>query len=97
MTIQRWSARADGTRHEIVQALKAAGCIVFDLRRPVDLLIGFQGRTLLLELKRPPGPRGGTSGRKHTKAQESFLSTWNGGPVATVHDVEGALRAIGVK
>jgi hypothetical protein len=96
MTINRWAARSDSNRHAIVDALRAAGAVVYDLRRPVDLLVAFRGQTILVEIKRPAGPRGGTAGRKHTKAQSEFLATWVGGPVATVESPEAALRAIGV-
>ena len=96
MSINRWDARADGNRQAIVEALRAAGAVVYDLRRPVDLLVAFRGQTILIEIKRPPGPKGGTAGRKHTKAQSDFLATWVGGPVATVDSPSAALRAIGV-
>ena len=136
MTINRYATRSDSNRQAIVDALRDAGCVVYDIKRPVDLMVGAPGMpsttggcigrnptcpcadgmlchykdsadgktkgwpipgwTLLMEIKRPTGPRGGTSGRKHTKSQASFLSIWNGGPVATVTDVESALRAIGV-
>ncbi len=95
MSINRYAARADANRDQIVIALRAAGATVYDLRKPVDLLVGFRGTTIPMEIKRPAGPKGGTSGRKHTKAQASFLSTWTGGPVATVDGPEAALRAIG--
>jgi hypothetical protein len=95
MTINRWAARADSNRQAIVDALRAAGASVYDIRRPVDLLVGFQGKTIGIEIKRPPGPRGGVSGRKHTKAQSEFMRDWKGGSVATVDSPEAALRAIG--
>lgn len=95
MSINRWAARTDANRDQIVIALRAAGASVYDLRRPVDLLVGYHGITLPMEIKRPAGPKGGTAGRKHTKAQLEFLATWKGGPVATVDGPEAALRAIG--
>jgi hypothetical protein len=91
MTINRWAARTDANKRAIVEALEAAGCSVYDLRRPVDLLIGAQGKTLLVEIK--DGTKS-PSRRKHTKGQQTFLASWTGGPVATVTDVESALRAI---
>jgi hypothetical protein len=96
MTINRFAARSDSNRQAIVDALRTAGAVVYDLRRPVDLLVAFRGNTILVEIKRPAGPRGGTAGRKHTKAQSEFMATWVGGPVATVDSPEAALRAIGV-
>ena len=104
MSIQRWAARSDSNRKAIVDALRAAGCTVYDIRRPVDLLVGYQSNwmggyapvTMLMEIKRPDGPKGGTWFKKHTEAQLAFLKSWNGGPVATVDSPEAALRAIGV-
>ena len=96
MSIHRHAARADSNKTAIVNALRAAGASVYDLKMPLDLLVGFRGKTLLMEVKRPPGPRGGLSKREYTPAQSAFLATWNGGPVARVDSVEAALRAIGV-
>ena len=104
MSIQRWAAKPDSNRAEIVAALRKAGCVVYDIRRPVDLLVGYQSNwmggyapvTMLVEIKREPGKRGGTSHAKHTEAQLAFLKSWNGGPVATVDSPVAALRAIGV-
>ena len=87
----RYAARTDGNKSAIVEALLAAGATVYDLKMPVDLLIGYRKRTGLMEIKdgsKPP------SQRKHTPAQKRFLETWTGGPVFTVTDVEGALRAL---
>lgn len=84
----RWAARADANQTEIVKALRAAGASVWHIKWPVDLIVGYQGRTILMEIK----TRNGT----YTDDQKSFLSTWTGGMVATVRDVEGALRALKV-
>jgi hypothetical protein len=103
VSINRWAARTDINKAQVVSALKAAKCSVYDAKRPLDLIVGVPGGlayskepwTLLMEIKRPAGPRGGTSRQKHTKAQTSFLSAWVGGPVATVDGPEAALRAVG--
>ena len=96
MSINRFAARPDSNRSLIVDTLRTVGAVVYDLRRPVDLLVAFRGQTILIEIKRPPGPKGGIAGRKHTKAQSEFFATWVGGPVATVDSPSAALRAIGV-
>jgi hypothetical protein len=91
MTLNRYAARTDANQAQIVKALEAAGCVVWVIRQPVDLLVGRGSRTLLMEVKdgsKPP------SRRKTTPVQTSFLATWNGGPVAVVTDVESALRAV---
>lgn len=73
-----------------MSAFRSAGCVVWDLKLPVDLLVGANGKTMLVEIK---DGRKVPSAQKYTKLQELFLSTWTGGPVATVRDVEGALNA----
>ena len=82
MTINRYAARSDANRNAIAAVFRAHGWVVYDLRRPVDLLAGKGGVTLLVEVKTKTG--------KHTPAQEAFLSSWTGGPVVTVRDEQGA-------
>lgn len=94
----RRAARTDANKSEIVAALRQAGATVWDLKLPVDLLIGYtdergKGHTLLMELK---NGRAAPSQQKLTKLQSTFMATWTGGPVVTVNDVEGALRALKV-
>ncbi len=91
----RRAARVDRNQAEIVDALRAMGCSVWIIGLPLDLLVGVPGKdgagtTMLFEVKdgtKPP------SGRKHTDLQAEFFKTWRGGPVATVTDVDSALRA----
>lgn len=85
MTINRWAARADANRNAIAQVFRAHGWVVYDLRRPVDLMCGKGGATLLVEVKVKKG--------KHTDAQTTFLSTWTGGPVLTIRDEAAAHTA----
>lgn len=83
----RRAARTDSNKQEIVDFLRAAKCSVYDLKQPVDLLVGKNNRTVLCELKdgrKPP------SAQKYTQAQESFMATWRGGAVVTIRDIEGA-------
>jgi hypothetical protein len=79
----RRAARVDENQAAIVSALRDAGCKVWIIGLPVDLLIGKQGKTLLVECKTAKG--------KYTPLQEAFMRDWNGGPVATIRDVAGAL------
>jgi hypothetical protein len=94
----RRAARTDANKAEIVAALREAGATVWDLRLPVDLLVGYtdaqgKGHTLLMELK---NGRAIPSAQKLTKLQSTFMASWTGGPVVTVNDVAGALRALRV-
>ena len=63
-----------------------------------DLLVGYRGRNLLLEVKDPnqgrPEYRNRETHRVLTNDQAKWLSTWNGTAVV-VWDIDEALRAIG--
>jgi phosphoserine phosphatase len=91
----RRAARVDANQAEIVAALRAAGATVWILGLPVDLLVGKAGHTLLVEVKTIEGKRKPHAAR-YTDLQREFLATWKGGPVATVTDVAGALRVLGM-
>lgn len=79
----RRAARVDANQAAIVSALRSAGCKVWIIGLPVDLLAGKNGKTILVEVKTAKG--------SYTPLQQAFLTEWNGGPVATIRDVEGAL------
>ena len=91
----RYAARVDANQAEIVAALRNAGASVWPIGLPVDLMVGLGGKTMLIEVKTLTGKRSPKPAR-HTKLQIDFMASWRGGPVATVTDVEGALRAVGL-
>lgn len=83
----RRRAKVDEKHPEIVRALREAGYLVLSLARvgggAPDLLVKSHGsqsvqRLLLLEVKQPPGPRGGSSkkGQKLNERQEAFRNAW---------------------
>lgn len=86
------AARADSNQAEIVNAFRGQGASVFSLHRVgagcPDLLVGFAGRTLLVEVKRPAGPNGGLSRSALTPDQIAFRSAWRGAPVHVVRTLE---------
>lgn len=90
----RTAARADDNQTEIVAALRAAGCSVDDTSRLgkgfPDLVVGCCGATILMEVK---NPKTGYGRKGWNEKQGKWLSTWKGGAVAIVSDVESALRA----
>lgn len=92
MSLRRFAAKADRNQPEIVAALKAAGCDVIFIGKPVDLLVSRHGINFLLEVKVPKvkGERGG----RLTPEQEEFFATWRG-QKAVVRTVEEALQAVG--
>lgn len=93
----RRAARVDSNQDQVVEALRAAGATVQSLaavgQGVPDLLVGFQGQTLLMEVKdgrKPP------SQRQLTEDQLKWHGAWRGGPVAIVDGPDAALRMLGV-
>lgn len=85
-------ARIDTNHKEIVLALRQIGATVVSLAAMKhgcpDLLVGYQGETILMEVKMPKG--------KFTPDQLDFLAKWRGGPISRVDSVDAAIRALGV-
>jgi hypothetical protein len=89
----RRAARVDETQEEIVKALRSIGAQVVVIKEPVDLLVGYRGKTHLMECKTD---RATDEGGKHglTKQQAEFLAKWNGGPAWIVQSPSQAIRAL---
>jgi hypothetical protein len=85
----RYAARVDENQAAIVQALREAGAYVWIIGLPVDLLVGYKDRTLLMEVKT-------TSKKRLTGLQADFFEKWVGGTLCRVDSPEAALRMIGV-
>jgi hypothetical protein len=85
-------ARIDTNHKEIVTALRQIGATVVSLAAMKhgcpDLLVGYQGETILMEVKMPKG--------KFTPDQLDFIGKWRGGPISRVDSVDAAIRALGV-
>lgn len=93
----RRAAKIDANQTQVVEALRAAGATVQSLaavgQGVPDLLVGFQNKTLLMEVKdgrKPP------SQRQLTEDQLKWHGAWRGGPVAIVDGPDAALRMLGV-
>jgi hypothetical protein len=89
----RHAARVDENQALIVEALRKAGAVVWIIGLPVDLLIGCNGVTALAEVKILQGKKKPRPAR-YTDLQRDFMRDWLGGPVATLTDVDGALRLV---
>jgi len=91
------AAKIDANHEAVVLALRAAGATVQSLagvgKGVPDLLVGYQGQTLLLEVKNGHKP---PSKRVLTEDQLRWHGSWNGGALAVVDSSDGALRMIGV-
>jgi hypothetical protein len=90
----RYAARVDANQTQIVSALRAAGATVQSLSAVgqgcPDLLVGYQGINILMELKdgkKPP------SERKLTSDQIVWHSEWKG-VVFLVTSVDEALQLL---
>jgi Holliday junction resolvase len=93
----RRAAKIDANQTQVVEALRAAGATVQSLaavgQGVPDLLVGFQSKTLLMEVKdgrKPP------SARQLTEDQLKWHGAWRGGPVVIVDGPDAALRMLGV-
>ena len=88
-----YAKRTDANQAEIVKTLREAGADVYDLSRDgkgiPDLLVTFNGETILMEVKR-------NAKAKFTADQLKFIAKWKGGPLSRVDSPESALRAIGL-
>jgi Holliday junction resolvase len=91
------AARIDANHEQVVLALRTAGATVQSLaatgKGVPDLLVGFQGKTLLMEIK---DGRKTPSERRLTEDQLKWHGAWRGGPLAIVDSPDAALRMLGV-
>lgn len=84
----RRAARRDDNEQEIVKALRKAGAYVAYIDTPADLVVGYKGRTIILEVKdgnKPP------SARKLTPNEQKFHDEWTGGPLHIVTCIQEAI------
>lgn len=97
--MSRYARRTDDNHAVVVEALRNAGAVVRSLAKVgdgcPDLLVGYRGRTLLMEVKdgaKPP------SARKLTDDEADFFRNWTGGPLRIVESPEQAVDVLrGVK
>lgn len=93
----RRAAKIDANQEQIVSVLRSAGATVQSLAAIgngcPDLLVGFNGQTLLMEIK--DGNKS-PSQRKLTEDQVIWHGRWNGGALAVVDGPEAAIRMLKV-
>ncbi len=90
----RRAHRTDANQQEIVRALRQIGASVAVTSAVgdgfVDLVVGYRGKNILLELKdgsKPP------SAQKLTTDEQAFFATWRGFAVV-VRSVEEAIAVV---
>ena len=86
-----YAKKVDLTQKEIVAALRKMECSVFHLH-PVgqgcpDLLVGIDGRTYLVEVKKDEKA-------KYTDAQLKFMTEWRGAPVVRLNSEKDAIAFV---
>jgi len=85
MTILRFNAKRDANEGEIIKALKAGGLSVYSLDKPCDLLVGYDKRNYLVEVKAEKGIL--------TPPQIAFIESWKGQHII-LRNVDDAVRFV---
>jgi hypothetical protein len=94
VSYQRHAKSTDQNQADIVALLRSVpGCSVEIIGRPVDLLVGYKGHTILIEVKLPKGPKGGDPSVL-TDDQVRFFNSWRGGLLQVVRSGNEALLAL---
>ena len=87
----RYANRIDANQNAIVDALRQCGATVRIISQGggiPDLLVGYNGYTILMEVK--DGAKV-PSARKLTDDEQKFFDDWRGGMLAIVNSVSEAL------
>ena len=87
----RRANRIDANQNDIVDALREAGAVVRIISQGdgiPDLLVGYNGFTILMEVK--DGDKV-PSKRKLTEAEQKFFDEWEGGLLVVVNNVQEAI------
>jgi hypothetical protein len=90
----RYANRIDANQNKIVDAMRKVGAVVRIISQGdgiPDLLVGYKGYTILMEVK--DGDKV-PSARKLTEAEQKFFDDWRGGMLAVVNSVEEALEIL---
>jgi len=70
MSLHRWDAKRDANEPEIVKVFESYGFSVCRLDTPLDLIVGFDKRNFLIEIKMP--------GKGLNENQKKFTRNWKG-------------------
>ena len=86
----RRNAKVDANQKAIIAELeKIPGVTVVPIGKPLDLLIGYQGITHIVEIKNPDGKD------QVNQDQQAFIDTWTGRTPGVARSVEDVLDIIG--
>jgi Holliday junction resolvase len=90
----RYANRIDANQNKIVDALRKAGAVVRIISQGdgiPDLLVGYKGYTILMEVK--DGDKV-PSARKLTEPEQKFFDDWRGGMLVVINSVEEAIETL---
>lgn len=94
--VRGFNRRTDVNHVAIKLAFSHLGCSVADARLMgqgfPDLVIGYRGQNLLVEVKKPRGPRAKADDRKDT--QKDFAATWKGQAPAIVRTIDDVQKLV---
>lgn len=93
MSIYRRAARNDANQAAVIEALESIGCLVYVIRQPVDLIVGYRGKWIPCEVKN--GAKA-PSARSLRDSQEkfAFFSEAHGLPFLVLTSPEQAVLAV---
>ena len=92
--MSKYARRIDANQNEIVNALRGKGASVRVVTQGdgiPDLLVGYRGVTILMEVK--DGQKA-PSARKLTEAEQKFFNGWEGGLLVVVNSADEALDVL---
>jgi hypothetical protein len=88
--MSKYAKKVDENQKTIVHTFIALGASVLNLstvgRGCPDLLIGYRGKSVLVEVKSTKGT--------FTEPQIKFMQEWRGGAVSRIDSVDGAIRLV---
>jgi Holliday junction resolvase len=90
----RYANRIDANQNQIVDAMRKVGAVVRIISQGdgiPDLLVGYKGYTILMEVK--DGDKV-PSARKLTEAEQKFFDDWRGGMLVVINSVEEAIETL---
>lgn len=85
MSLNRFAKKRDKSEPEIISAFEMAGATVESIDTPCDLIVGYLGVNVLVEVKTKTG--------KLTQNQKDFIRDWKG-TYLIVRTIEEALEII---
>ena len=85
----------DGNEAKLVSVARSIGAtwMPLNVKDGPDGVLSFRGKNFLVEVKLPPGPRGGTSHSKQSPGQKDAQLAWRG-QWDVIHDQDELLELL---